>query len=193
MYHECRHIMPSGSRCHSPALRNTHFCFFHTRLHRSIEPKSKFADQSLQLPVIEDASSVQIALNQVLSALGSGQLEPRRAGLLLYGLQIAAQITARSKDHKPSEIVRSLSNESEGAALAPEPTVCEPPMDCHTCSAKDTCVSLTRTNSKSIKRLLTAIARKQKNWDDEAVGTPSLSASPSSPRQLVEQAARSQL
>ena len=31
---ECRHIMPSGAKCHAMALRAMPYCYFHTRLHR---------------------------------------------------------------------------------------------------------------------------------------------------------------
>ena len=92
MFKKCRHIMPSGARCHSPALRDQPCCYFHTNLRRSTAPKGKFEDQSLQLPTLEDSSAVQLALTQVLGALSSSQLDARRAGLLLYGLQIAAKI-----------------------------------------------------------------------------------------------------
>jgi hypothetical protein len=40
--------------------------------------------------LLEDANSVQIALMQVLSLLGSGQIEHKEAGLMLYGLQTAS-------------------------------------------------------------------------------------------------------
>jgi hypothetical protein len=141
MFQECRHIMPSGLRCHSPALRDEFFCYYHSSLQRSTAPKGKFDDQSLQLPTLEDSSAVQIALTQVLSALGSSQIDSRRAGLLLYGLQIAAQITARPAVLKPSDSVRSVCHEGDGQVLAPENTVCEPPADCPNCLKRDTCLN----------------------------------------------------
>ena len=33
MYIECRHILPNGRKCHSPALRGKPFCFHHAKLH----------------------------------------------------------------------------------------------------------------------------------------------------------------
>ena len=36
------------------------------------------------------------------------ELEIRRAGLMLYALQIAAQLTARQEESKPSKSVRTL-------------------------------------------------------------------------------------
>ena len=32
MYPECRHVRPSGGTCNSPALKGSHFCYFHARL-----------------------------------------------------------------------------------------------------------------------------------------------------------------
>lgn len=46
-------------------------------------------------PAISDHRSLS-ALSQVLSALASGQIDPRRAALLLYGMQIASQNVNRN-------------------------------------------------------------------------------------------------
>jgi hypothetical protein len=144
MFKECRHIMPSGARCHSPALSGQPFCYFHTNLHRTTAPKGKFEDQSLQLPTLEDSSAVQLALTQVLGALSSSQLDARRAGLLLYGLQIATQITARPSTRRPTDFVRSVCQEGDGAVLATQTTGCEPPDDCRTC--RDHTIDLQRSD-----------------------------------------------
>ena len=34
MFNLCRPIMPSGAKCHTPALRGKPYCYYHTRLHR---------------------------------------------------------------------------------------------------------------------------------------------------------------
>jgi hypothetical protein len=44
----------------------------------------------LTLPPIEDGASVQLALTDVIQALAANQLDPKRAGVLLYGLQVAS-------------------------------------------------------------------------------------------------------
>jgi hypothetical protein len=44
----------------------------------------------LTLPSIEDSASVQLALTDVIQALAANQLDPKRAGVLLYGLQVAS-------------------------------------------------------------------------------------------------------
>lgn len=144
MYNECRHIMPSGKKCHSPALRDKAFCYYHTNLHRLSDPGSREAKE-LPVPAIEDASGIQIALTQVLGALNSPFMDTRRAGLLLYGLQIAAQLTARVSAPTPSESVRSMSEEN-GNLLAPVAAACEPPKDCFECADWENCENILRAN-----------------------------------------------
>ena len=139
MYNECRHIMPSGARCKSPALRNLPFCYFHTSLHRFREAPKGSENEPFDIPVLEDSSAIQIALSQVLTALGTYQLDSRRAGLFLYGLQIASQVTARPSDRVPADAVRSVCTEPVGDDLAPEQTICEPPKDCRTCPKAPDC------------------------------------------------------
>jgi hypothetical protein len=42
------------------------------------------------LPLLEDANSVQVALMKVIQALGSGRVDHKTAGLILYALQTAS-------------------------------------------------------------------------------------------------------
>jgi len=139
MFIECRHIKPSGIKCKSPAVRNTPYCYFHTGLYRSRNPSTTNAREPLLLPSLEDSTGVQIALQQVLGALGSSCIDPRRAGLYLRGLQIAVRLAAKSDSASPEESVRDLSYEDNGDSLAPEKTACEPPEDCLKCKQRDQC------------------------------------------------------
>ncbi|MDQ1453862.1 MAG: hypothetical protein QOK38_3728 [Acidobacteriaceae bacterium] len=78
------------------------------------------AEQSLplQLPPVEDTESIQLALIDVLQALAANQLDPKRASLLLYGLQVAS---ANAKHlNIPSHGVRTVTYTSDGIALAPQ-------------------------------------------------------------------------
>ena len=151
MFHECRHIKTNGLRCHAVALSGEPWCYFHARLHRLHNPKTPDS-QKFKLPPVEDSSSALIALGQVIRALDSPYMDCRRAGLLLYGLQIAAQLTARGNTAAPSESVRNVhspsgdpldpaSAEAEDGMeiLAPDHTVCEPPHDCRSCPKYKTC------------------------------------------------------
>jgi hypothetical protein len=72
----------------------------------------------LELPPLEDTVSIQLALIDVLQALAANQLDAKRAGLLLYGLQVASANAA--KMHMPRDGVRSITYTEEGTPLAPQ-------------------------------------------------------------------------
>lgn len=70
----------------------------------------------LQLTAAEDSASIQLALIEVLQSLAAHQLDPKRAGLLLYGLQVAS---ANAKNvHVHANSIRSISYTKEGIPLA---------------------------------------------------------------------------
>ena len=88
----CQHVKANGTPCGSPALRRRRHCFFHERIRR--ERAKIAADTSAQrgfdLPLLEDANSVQVALMKTIQMLGSGRMDHRTAGLILYALQTAS-------------------------------------------------------------------------------------------------------
>lgn len=91
MYAECRHIMPNGAKCHSPAMRAMAYCYFHTPGRRSAQGQGHAQKKPLKLPALDDRAAIQIAVTQVLNAIGSSKINRRTAGQLLYGLQIASE------------------------------------------------------------------------------------------------------
>lgn len=65
----CQHIKVNGTQCGSPALKRNKFCFFHKRWRDTrivISKAARRSRASLDLPVLEDANSVQVALMQVM-------------------------------------------------------------------------------------------------------------------------------
>jgi hypothetical protein len=88
----CQHLKMNGTQCGSPALRWRRLCFFHDRIKR--ERAKIAADMTAQrrfdLPLLEDANSVQVSLMKVIQMLGSGRIDHRTAGLMLYALQTAS-------------------------------------------------------------------------------------------------------
>ena len=139
MCNECRHIMPNGRKCLAPALRGKPYCYFHTRLHRFAAAPPRAPDEPLKLPIMEDRSAIQLALAQILDALGSSQLDPRRAGLFLYALQIASQNVDRNVDIVPITAVHSITRTSAGDELGPKTPTCPYPFECATCDVADGC------------------------------------------------------
>jgi hypothetical protein len=122
MFIECRHILPRGTKCKSPALRGKVYCYFHDRLQRFEQDGQRDASEPLILPSIEDARGIQMAISQILAALGSGRLESRKAGLYLYGLQLATQLLAQLPEPSPQEMVRTFTTGADGNYIAAEET-----------------------------------------------------------------------
>jgi hypothetical protein len=102
----CQHVKVNGTQCGSPALRSRRHCFFHNRM---LDGKKRFAAENQIKPrplfsmcLLEDANAVQVALMQVLQLLGSGQMDHKTAGLMLYGLQTAS-INLRNAEFEVDE------------------------------------------------------------------------------------------
>jgi hypothetical protein len=92
--HRCQHIKVNGTQCGSPALKRNRFCFFHKRWHEQRivihAAKARHCRPALDLPVLEDANSIQVSIMQIMRLLLHGQLDQKTAGMLLYALQIAS-------------------------------------------------------------------------------------------------------
>lgn len=124
MFNECHHIQPSGDRCHAAALRNQPYCYFHNKLHYVSRPSDK--PKAIPLPPIEDDRSLKLALAQILRALTSPSIDVRRARLMLYGLQIAAQVMARSTHPTPYSTARSVFTQPDCSEPAPRQIASRP-------------------------------------------------------------------
>jgi hypothetical protein len=95
MTRHCEHVKANGHFCGSPAMRGRNYCFFHIiDIGRRLRLQ-RYSDHGLQapaieLPLLEDAASIQLALMQVTDALLKGTLDRKTAGLVLYSLQTAS-------------------------------------------------------------------------------------------------------
>ncbi len=92
MISECRHIKTSGGKCGSPALRGQLYCYFHSLVkQRAKQPHTHpVAPLSKEFANLQDHGAIQHAITQVAMALAENRIETKRAGILLYGLQIAS-------------------------------------------------------------------------------------------------------
>jgi hypothetical protein len=91
----CQHLKVNGTQCGSPALRRNRFCYFHKLHHEErIELNTDRARRSrhvtIDLPVLEDANSIQVSLMQIMRLIVARQIDGKTAGLLLYALQTAS-------------------------------------------------------------------------------------------------------
>ena len=93
----CQHIKFNGKNCGAPAIRGRRYCYFHTT---AFEPTPE-----CRLPkMIEDATSLQYALMQVVHGLVEKTYDHKTCGLLLYALQIAASnLKALAAEHEYSD------------------------------------------------------------------------------------------
>ena len=98
----CQHVKVNGTQCGSPALHRRRFCWFHQQWReRSVRVKANGRSTRFELPVLEDANSVQITLMEVMKLILSGQIDNKTAGMLLYALQTAS-VNLRRIEFEPT-------------------------------------------------------------------------------------------
>jgi hypothetical protein len=137
---QCRHIHIAGRRCRSLSLTGEQLCYYHHTTRGSVdqikaqsearaEAEAIAAGYPIQ-PVLrfqsfEDRACVQLAVIQVMNRIASGAIDRKLAGLLLYGLQIAASNLPReakavpSPDSLEAEEVEQIILDPELGPLAP--------------------------------------------------------------------------
>jgi len=86
---ECRFTKPNGLKCQSAAMRASLFCYHHARVRLSPRRPRRNKEAVLDLPALNGDAAVLPFLSEVLNALASNRIRPKRAGTLLYALQIA--------------------------------------------------------------------------------------------------------
>lgn len=130
-FYECQHVRPSGRKCEAVAIRGHRFCYFHLQSRRgystvtaaetvangAIAPAPE--STTITMPVLEDRTAVQMVLTEVLRALAANQIDAKRAGLLLYGLQIASSNCSQYDNIGHHAPVRELDLTPEGEEVGP--------------------------------------------------------------------------
>ena len=96
-YPQCNHIMSDGMKCKSPALKRQSYCYFHHRYNqrqrRRVQlggPVGTNQNTGIEMPVIESWETIQIAIQEILESIIDSRVDPKRAGLMLYALQLAS-------------------------------------------------------------------------------------------------------
>ena len=135
----CQHIKVSGTQCGSPALRSKNFCFYHQQnrpLTVECYSEQQYATGEIDLPVFEDAHSIQTVIRQVVQMVLQRRIERKTASLLLYALQIASSNLKRMELEKP---------QPEQVVIDPD-TVSQTPMAGPGETARETSTSAPPTN-----------------------------------------------
>jgi hypothetical protein len=78
----CRWVRQDGTSCGSPQMRNHIYCYAHRQM---MEARALM----LRLPAAEDANGIQIGLMRIQKALIDDTISTKKAGLLLYSMQLA--------------------------------------------------------------------------------------------------------
>jgi len=88
----CTHIARSGKRCAAPAMRGRDVCVYH---------KINQDTEDIKIYEVEDATSFNLAANQVIKGIEQDKYDHRKATLLVYALQVAASNLKRLKEEQP--------------------------------------------------------------------------------------------
>ena len=111
---QCDHVMTNGEFCRAVALRGRKYCFFHLihigrrlraeRVHElAMAIQCDSSAMAMELPLLEDANAIQLALSQVIDDVMHSRLDNKRAGLVLYALQTASANLANGVDFSQKE------------------------------------------------------------------------------------------
>jgi hypothetical protein len=122
--YQCRHIFTDGHRCGSPCLRGEDLCYYHHTTRKPAQnPRTRRSRRNtFTLPLPEDRSAIQHSIGEVLQRIAANDIDPRRAGLLLYGLQIASLNLPKPnpKTTQTTETVDEVTTHPQLGPLAPE-------------------------------------------------------------------------
>jgi hypothetical protein len=94
-------------------MKKTDFCYFHEAQRERrlrIQREEKWT-KPFQLPLLEDANAVQIAIMDIANAYLADRIDHKKASLLLYALQTAASNASRL----------TFANEEDESFIAYEP------------------------------------------------------------------------
>jgi hypothetical protein len=104
----CRWVRQDGTSCGSPQMKKHIYCFAHRQM---MEARAL----ALSLPAPEDANAIQVGLMRIQKALIDDTISTKKAGLLLYSMQLALQNVGQTTfgQAKTEELVRETVDEEE--------------------------------------------------------------------------------
>jgi len=123
---QCRHLKATGVQCRGYRVWKEDYCFFH--LHhrtpngmpkRSEDAPADPPENGIEIPLLEDAASIQITLTRVLTSLAQGKISPAEARAFLYGLRLA-RLNLGKKGLFDGEPVEAYIQYDNGDVVGPE-------------------------------------------------------------------------
>jgi hypothetical protein len=102
----CRWVRQDGTSCGSPQMKQHIYCFAHRQM-------AEARTLMLMLPAAEDANAIQMGLMRIQKALIEDTISTKKAGLLLYSMQLALTNVGRTTfgKAKDEEMVRETVDE----------------------------------------------------------------------------------
>jgi hypothetical protein len=124
----CEHVFSTGRCCGSPKLTDSDFCYWHhtARAPRAARPKpgpSVPNNSVIPMPFVEDADSLMISLQEIMQAIAENRIDPRRAGLLIYGIQTTASILPHLTPRRTLRDRLMINTSEEGDDLTLPPPI----------------------------------------------------------------------
>ncbi len=107
----CRWVKQDGTTCGSPQMRNHIYCYSHRQM---MEARTLM----LRLPAAEDANAIQVGIMKVQKALIEDMISTKKAGLLLYSMQLAIKNVGQTTFGKArdEEMITDGVDEMDGLA-----------------------------------------------------------------------------
>jgi hypothetical protein len=104
----CRWVRQDGTSCRSPQMKQHIYCFAHRQM-------AEARTLMLMLPAPEDANAIQVGLMRIQKALIEDTISTKKAGLLLYSMQLALTNVGQTTfgQAKDEEMVRETVDEEE--------------------------------------------------------------------------------
>ncbi len=104
----CQWVKQDGTCCRSPQMKQHIYCFAHKQM-------AEARTLMLMLPAMEDANAIQMGLMRIQKALIEDTISTKKAGLLLYSMQLALTNVGQTTfgQAKDEEMVRETVDEEE--------------------------------------------------------------------------------
>src|SRR6476646_812417 len=102
----CQWVRQDGTGCGSPQMKHHIYCFAHMQM-------AEARDLMLRLPPPEDPNAIQVGLMRIQKAVIEDTISMKKAGLLLYSMQLALTNVGRTTfgQAKDEEMVRETVDE----------------------------------------------------------------------------------
>ncbi len=113
----CRWVRQDGTSCRSPQMKQHIYCFAHVQM-------AEARTLMLMLPPPEDANAIQVGLMRIQKALIEDTISTKKAGLLLYSMQLALTNVGQTTfgQAKDEELVQETVEEDEAISEKQTPT-----------------------------------------------------------------------